>query len=171
VNGIWTSELRAYAGTESGAAVGLWDRVRQLAPAAGVGLLPERWRIPGGLLVDSTTSGGATGVGFGEVGTALPVYGEPFAVVVVNAKEGIGYVDLYNLPLLPAGQEFHVWLQNETGGAFTSVGPVPGELAGGSAGLVFRVPQGAEDARRVVITLEPFGGAGHPSGPIVIRGS
>lgn len=158
--GVWTVELQSRSGVEGGATAGLWTRVQQLAPANGVALLADRWRLgpdpnaPPGVAVDTPT----------------PSTPSPYALAVLNNEQGLGYLDLYNAPALPPGSELRLWLQNEGGSGYTAVGAVPGVLAGGSGGLVFRIPEAAGRASRVVITIEPVATPPQPSGPVVIEG-
>lgn len=153
-------ELRSRStGVDAGTSVGLWDRARELVSDGGLALVPDRWRL------------GSTGFDPGVTGDpGAGGQAAPFAMAVLNPGRGLGYLDLYNLPLLPADGSMQLWLQNAEGGGYTSVGEVPPVLAGGAGGLVFRIPAEAEGPIRVIVTIERGPVPAQPTGPVVIEG-
>lgn len=171
---VWPLELHGATSGQPQTVAGMWDRVRQLVPENGVAVLPDRWRLAGGVVIDPglwTGSGTATPPGL-AAGNGQDVGGDlsPYAMTLINGAEGLGYLDLYNLPEVESGREMRLWLQAEGQTDFSPVGTVPPSLVGGSGGLVFRVPPSTAQPDRVLITIEPVGRSSQPTGPVVIEG-
>ncbi len=163
---IWTAELRG-ADAGAGVSIGLWDRARELVPEAGLALLPDRWRF---------STDGFESLSPDIVMTEEPrvdiaaTESSPFAMAALNNAQRLGYLDLYNLPVLPSGGSMQLWLQEAGETGYSPVGEVPAVLAGGSGGLVFRIPPGVDAASRILITIEPGIAPAQPTGPVVIEG-
>ncbi|MGH8016950.1 MAG: anti-sigma factor domain-containing protein [Opitutaceae bacterium] len=162
---VWTAELRA-RGEGTGVSIGLWDRARELVPETGLALLPDRW----GLSAGGAENSPGLGITNEPYLDAERVDVAPFAMAALNTEQGLGYLDLYNLPLLPPGGNMQLWLQNEGETGYSSIGAVPPVLAGGSGGLVFRIPQGVGETGRILITIEQGNTPAQPTGPVVIEG-
>ncbi|BET66339.1 hypothetical protein ASA1KI_12570 [Opitutales bacterium ASA1] len=167
---VWTAELRSGSDVAVGAGTGLWDRAREVAPARGVAVLPDRWNFRSGGATGESPEVALIGSGMGTADTPADSSVGAFAMVALNKEQGLGYLDVYNLPVAAPGTALQVWLQAREGGAFVALGAVPEVLAGGSGGLVFRIPGDAGDAARVVVTIEPSAGSVQPTGPVVLEG-
>jgi anti-sigma-K factor RskA len=167
---VWTAELRSGSDVAAGAGTGLWDRAREVAPARGVAVLPDRWNFRSGGATAESPDVALIGGGMGAADTRGEAAAGAFAMVALNNEQGLGYLDVYNLPVTAPGTALQVWLQAREGGAFVALGAVPEVLAGGSGGLVFRIPGDAGDAARVVVTIEPSAGVAQPTGPVVLEG-
>jgi anti-sigma-K factor RskA len=93
------------------------------------------------------------------------------ALVIWDADQGVGMLNVRNLPPAPAGKDYQLWVIDPSrpnpysGGVFKT-------SADGSAQITFRPsPTGKVRADKFAISLEPEGGRPVPEGQIFMAGS
>ncbi|ACB75776.1 anti-sigma factor [Opitutus terrae] len=135
------------------------------------GILTE----PGVVVADTSTPPTTDTPGDG-IGTALspevsrPV-APPYAWAVYDEKENRGYLNLYNLPEVQAGQSLQLWVKPVDALAYQRVGEVPNQMRDGTGSLYYTLPEGAAPPAEILITQESKDAAPvEPTGPVVLRG-
>lgn len=113
------------------------------------------------LVVDQSVAEYAIAATSKDVAAVARFYADP--------KSRQGGLVAWNLPGLPAGQTYQVWLVDAVG-AYTSGGTFQvGQDSAGSILVRSRLPLGSY--RSLEVTIEPAGGSRNPSGPRVLKGT
>jgi anti-sigma-K factor RskA len=110
-----------------------------------------------------------------STGSTIPTPKLPYAWSVFDEKEHRGYVNLYQLPTVAAGESLQVWVRpadgSGAGAGYQRVGEVPAQFYGGNGSLQYTLPAGAAAPGEILLTLEPRGAnPPSPTGPVVLRG-
>lgn len=124
--------------------------------AIGRGILTE----PG--VVVPTESGGSAG-------SSNPAGETPYAWSVYDEKEHRGYINLYNLPTVPAEDVVQVWVRMSDTEGYQAVATVP--IQKGSGSTQYTLPINAGTPTEVLVTLEPlYGPRTAPTGTVLVKG-
>lgn len=95
----------------------------------------------------------------------------PYAWSVYDEKENRGFVNLYDLPPVPAESALHIWVRPADAEIFQRVGEVPRQLYGGSGSIQYALPSGTATPAEILITIEPRTIIpALPAGPTVLKG-
>lgn len=97
---------------------------------------------------------------------ARPAFGRSF----FTAAEDQGYLDLYNLPEVPADQLLQLWVEPAGSETYQPVGEIPAEFYGGSGSVDFKLPADSLRPAKILITIEPrTSDLAAPTGPVVLH--
>ncbi|MBL9208488.1 MAG: anti-sigma factor [Opitutaceae bacterium] len=132
---------------------------------------------PGIVAVDPGKNG-QPGLGTAETPSLVPgspaspsAIESPYAWSVFDEKDNRGYLNLYNLPQVPATDTLQVWVKPAGSVEFQPVGLVPPQYYGKSGSVSYELPAGSATPSEVLITLEPRQNRPtRPTGPVVLRG-
>ncbi len=95
----------------------------------------------------------------------------PYAWSVYDEAEHRGYLNLYNLPQVPADGTLQLWVRAPATNTFQHVGEVPAQFQGGNGSLFYTLPEASLAPVEILVTQEPTGVApAAPTGPVVLRG-
>lgn len=94
---------------------------------------------------------------------------EATGMVKFNPKAGMVLYETANLPALPAGKSYQMWLVPVNGAPISAGLLGPGGHAWGNMWMA-EVP-GNVQAKAFAVTVEPAGGANQPTGPKVLLGA
>jgi anti-sigma-K factor RskA len=105
-------------------------------------------------------------------GAAIASAGPPYAWSVFDEKEHRGYLNLYQLPQVPAEQSLQIWVRPADAKDFQRVGEVPSPAGGGNnSGVQYVLPAATGTPAEVLITIERRDALpAAPTGPTVLRG-
>ncbi len=104
-------------------------------------------------------------------GTAQTAPRQPYAWSVFDEQEQRGYLNLYQLPALPAEQGMQVWVRSADTPDYQRVGEVPAQYHGGNGSVQYTLPTGTGVPAEILITIEPRNAPPSvPTGPTVVRG-
>lgn len=93
----------------------------------------------------------------------------PLAFTVWSDDDQKGFLDIYNLPDIPAGEVAQLWLRGAGSDSYLSVGVLP-PLERGTGSLFYAVDEIEFTPREVLITVESGSGSSAPSGRVLLRG-
>jgi anti-sigma-K factor RskA len=132
----------------------------------------------GGSALTLTSASGSEAVGPGAPAAggsfAPPADGAatpPYAWSVFDEGEQQGYLNLYNLPLVAAGQALQLWILPQGASSFQPIGQVPAQFYGQSGSVVYKLAPNSAAPSQLLITVEPSGTTPVvPTGPTVLRG-
>jgi hypothetical protein len=100
-----------------------------------------------------------------------PPPSEPYAWSVFDESQREGFLNLYNLPAVPAGQSLQLWVQPVGSTTFENVGAIPSQYYGGSGSVYYKLPSQTETPSQILITVEPSQAVPTaPAGTVVLRG-
>jgi anti-sigma-K factor RskA len=95
----------------------------------------------------------------------------PYAWSVFDEGEQQGYLNLYNLPQVSAGQAMQLWILPQGATSFQWIGQVPDQFYGQSGSVLYKLAPNAAAPSQLLITIEPSGTTPVvPTGPTVLRG-
>ncbi len=95
----------------------------------------------------------------------------PYAWSVYDEAEHRGYLNLYNLPQVPAEGTLQLWVRAPATNTFQHVGEVPAQFQGGNGSLFYTLPETSPAPVEILVTQEPVGiTPAVPTGPVVLRG-
>ena len=96
---------------------------------------------------------------------------QPYAWSVFDETEGQGYLNLYNLPVVPADQALQLWVKSADSADYRPVGEVPAQFYGSSGSLYYKLPDSTATPTDILITREPRNPAAtKPTGPRILHG-
>ena len=118
-----------------------------------------------------TTSSNTGTVSAGTSSEAAPQTSEPYAWSVFDESQSQGYLNLYNLPAVSAGQSLQLWVQPVGSNAFENVGAIPSQYYGGSGSVYYKLGSQSAIPSQILITVEPSQAVpATPTGTVVVRG-
>lgn len=96
---------------------------------------------------------------------------DPYAWSVFDEAERQGYLNLYNLPQVPADRSLQLWIRPLDGTEYHRVGEVPAQFYGRNGSVLYTLPANTATPSEILITQEPRQAVpAAPSGPVVLRG-
>jgi len=117
-------------------------------------------------LAPSASAAAANSTPLGDGSSAVP-----YAWSVFDEGEQQGYLNLYNLPQVSAGQALQLWILPQGASSFQWIGQVPDQFYGQSGSILYKLAPDAAAPSQLLITVEPAGTTPVvPSGPTVLRG-
>jgi anti-sigma-K factor RskA len=95
----------------------------------------------------------------------------PSAWSVFDEANSQGYLNLYNLPAVPADQLLQLWVKAANATDYQRVGEVPAQFYGKSGSLIYSLPGATQPPSEILITQEPRNATPtQPTGPTVLHG-
>jgi hypothetical protein len=119
----------------------------------------------------TTNTFGTNPVSAGTSPSAAPPTTEPYAWSVFDESQSQGYLNLYNLPTVSAGQSLQLWVQPVGSSTFENVGAIPSQYYGGSGSVYYKLGSQSAIPSQILITVEPSQAVPTtPTGTVVVRG-